>query len=153
MHSCGIRNSDHVYKSSTVFPIHSLYCVFPVKPLYCVQSNLCTEISLRLIPGYFVNFISNSYGVRLDFLLSSPPQPTTNILIFSGNRLDYFFCLCIICKSFWRTGHVARMWDRRGVYRVLVSKPEGNRPLGRPRLRWEDNIKMDLHEVGYAGRD
>jgi len=42
-------------------------------------------------------------------------------------------------------GHVARM---RGVYRVLVGKPEGNRPLGRPRRRWEDNIKMDLQEVG-----
>ena len=45
-------------------------------------------------------------------------------------------------------GHVARMEDRRGVYRVLVGKPEGKRPLGRPRLRWEDNIKMDLQEVG-----
>ena len=38
--------------------------------------------------------------------------------------------------------------ERRGVYRVLVGKPEGKRPLGRPRPRWEDNIKMDLQEVG-----
>jgi len=45
-------------------------------------------------------------------------------------------------------GHVALMGERRGVYRVLVGKPEGKRPLGRPRLRWEDNIKMDLREVG-----
>jgi len=45
-------------------------------------------------------------------------------------------------------GHVARMGKRRGVYRVLVGKPEGKRPLGRPRRRWEDNIKMDLQEVG-----
>jgi len=45
-------------------------------------------------------------------------------------------------------GHVARMGERRGVYRVLVGKPEGKRPLGRPRRRWEDNIKMDLQEVG-----
>jgi hypothetical protein len=44
--------------------------------------------------------------------------------------------------------HVARMWDRRSVYRDLVGKPEGNRPLERPRPRWEDNIKMDLHDVG-----
>jgi len=43
---------------------------------------------------------------------------------------------------------VARMGERRGVYRVLVGKPEGKRPLGRPRRRWEDNIKMDLQEVG-----
>ena len=45
-------------------------------------------------------------------------------------------------------GHVARMWERKGVYGVLVGKPEEKRPLGRPRRRWEDNIKMDLQEVG-----
>jgi hypothetical protein len=45
-------------------------------------------------------------------------------------------------------GHVARIGEGRGVYRVLVGKPEGKRPLGRPRLRWEDNIRMDLQEVG-----
>jgi hypothetical protein len=40
------------------------------------------------------------------------------------------------------------MEERRGTYRVLVGKPRGSRPLGRPRLRWEDNIKIDLREVG-----
>ena len=50
-------------------------------------------------------------------------------------------------------GHVARMGERVGVYRVLVVKPEGKRPLGRPRRRWEDNIKMDLQEVGCGGMD
>ena len=45
------------------------------------------------------------------------------------------------------------MGVRRGVYRVLVGKPEGKRPPGRPRHRWEDNIKMDLHEVGCGGMD
>jgi len=44
--------------------------------------------------------------------------------------------------------HVERMGQRRGVYWVLVEKSEGKRPLGRPRHRWEDNIKMDLQEVG-----
>ena len=44
-------------------------------------------------------------------------------------------------------GHVARMGEGRGVHSVLVGKPEGKRPLGRPRRRWEDNIKMDLQEV------
>jgi hypothetical protein len=44
--------------------------------------------------------------------------------------------------------HVARMGERRGVYRILVKKPEGKGPLGRSRQRWEDNIKMDLQEVG-----
>jgi len=50
-------------------------------------------------------------------------------------------------------GHVARMGERRGVYRVLVGKPEGKKPLRRPRCRWEDNIKMDLQEVGCGGMD
>jgi hypothetical protein len=44
-------------------------------------------------------------------------------------------------------GHVARMGEDRGVHRLLVGKPEGKRLLGRPRHRWEDNIKMDLQEV------
>jgi hypothetical protein len=47
-------------------------------------------------------------------------------------------------------GHVTRMGERRGIYRVSVGKPEGKRPLGRPRHRWQDNIKMDLQEVGYG---
>ena len=46
-------------------------------------------------------------------------------------------------RMMW-AGHVARMGERRDVYRVLVGKPEGKRPLARPRRRWEDNIKMDL---------
>jgi len=49
--------------------------------------------------------------------------------------------------------HVACMGERRGAYSVLVGKPEGERPLGRPRCRWEDNIKIDLQEVGYGGMD
>jgi len=50
-------------------------------------------------------------------------------------------------------GHVARMGERRGVYRVWVGKPEGKRPLGRPRRRWEDYIKIDLKEVECGGMD
>jgi len=46
-----------------------------------------------------------------------------------------------------------RTGKRRGVYGVLVGKPEGKRPLGRPRRRWENNIKMDLQEVGCGGMD
>jgi len=47
--------------------------------------------------------------------------------------------------------HVARTGERRGACRVLVGKPGGNRPLGRPRHKWKDNIKMDLQEVGWSG--
>ena len=50
-------------------------------------------------------------------------------------------------------GHVARMGEDRGVHRVLVGKPDGKRPLGRPRRRWEDNIKMDLQEDGGGRGD
>ena len=50
-------------------------------------------------------------------------------------------------------GYVARMGERRGVYRVLVGKSEGKRPLGRLRRRWDDNIKIDIQEVGCRGMD
>jgi len=50
-------------------------------------------------------------------------------------------------------GHVARMDEERGVYRVLLGKPEEKRPLGRPRRRWVDNIRMDLQEVGCGYMD
>jgi hypothetical protein len=50
-------------------------------------------------------------------------------------------------------GNVARMGEGRGAYRILVGRPEGRRPLGIPRCRWEDNIKMDLQEVGWEGMD
>jgi len=50
-----------------------------------------------------------------------------------------------------KAGHVARMGERRGMHRVLAGKPEGKRPLGRPRRRWEDNIKMGLREMGGGG--
>jgi hypothetical protein len=48
-------------------------------------------------------------------------------------------------------GHVARMEGGRGVYKVLVGRPKGKRPLGRPRRRWEDNIKVDFREIGIDG--
>ena len=57
----------------------------------------------------------------------------------------------IISRRIRWAGHVACMGEMRGVYRVLVGKPEGRRPLGRPKLRWEDNIKVDLQGVGWVG--
>jgi hypothetical protein len=49
--------------------------------------------------------------------------------------------------------HVARIGERMSTYRILVGKPEGKRPLRRPGRRWEDNIKMDLREIGWDGID
>ena len=66
------------------------------------------------------------------------------------NNLDSSPNIVRVIKSrkMRRAGHVARMGEGRVVYRVLVGKPEGRRPMGRPRRRWEDNIRMDLREVG-----
>jgi hypothetical protein len=50
-------------------------------------------------------------------------------------------------------GHVARMGEVRGAYNIWVGRPEGRRPLGRTRRRWEDNIKMDLREIGFGDVD
>jgi hypothetical protein len=50
-------------------------------------------------------------------------------------------------------GYVARMGEKRNAYRILVGKPEGKKPLGIPRRRWEDNIRMDLREIGWGGMD
>jgi len=59
-----------------------------------------------------------------------------------------------VIKSRMRwVGHVARMGEMRGVYRILLGKTEGKKPFGRPRRRWEYNIKMDLQEVGCGGMD
>ena len=73
-----------------------------------------------------------------------------------NEELNDMYCSSNIVRVIkWRrmrwAGHVARMGEERGVYRVLVGKPEGRRPLGRPRYRWVNNIRMDLQEVecGY----
>ena len=71
-----------------------------------------------------------------------------NDLYYSPN----IFRLIKLRRTRW-AGHVARMGECRVVYRVLVVEPEGKRSLGRLRCRWEDNIKMDLQEVGCGGMD
>ena len=75
-----------------------------------------------------------------------------------NKELSDFFSstnIVLVIKSIrmrW-AGHVARMGEERGVYSVLVGKPEGRTPLGRPRRRWVDNIRMDLQEVGCGYMD
>ena len=75
-----------------------------------------------------------------------------------NEELNDLYCSPNIVRVIkWRrmkwAGHVAHMGEERGVYRVLVGKPEGKRPLGKPRRRWVDNIRMDLQEVGYGSVD
>ena len=71
------------------------------------------------------------------------------LYIYSTNIGTEYFKHGIYSPS----GHVARMGEERGVYRVLVGKPEGKRPLGRPRRRWVDNVGIDLQEVGGGYMD
>jgi hypothetical protein len=69
------------------------------------------------------------------YALNSSPN---NFPVFKSRRMRW-------------VGHVERTGTRTGVDRVLVGRPDGKKPLGRPRPRWEDNIKMDLQEVGWGG--
>jgi hypothetical protein len=62
-----------------------------------------------------------------------------------------FMYICVYYFRMRRAGNIARMGEERKVYRVLVGKPEGKRPLGRPRLRWENGIRMDHMEIGWEG--
>jgi hypothetical protein len=75
--------------------------------------------------------------------------------LHSGELQNFYSSPDIIRQIIsWRmrwAGHVARMGEGRNVYRVLVGKPERKRPLGRPSRRWEDEIKMDLREIGWGG--
>jgi hypothetical protein len=85
-------------------------------------------------------------------------EVTVEWIKLHNEELNDLYCsssVVRVIKSIIMTwaGHVALRGERRGVNRILVGKPEGNRPLGRPRRRWEDNIKMDRQEVGCGGRD
>jgi len=81
-----------------------------------------------------VNTWKKLYKEELNDLSSSP----NNVQVIKSRRIRW-------------VGHVARMGEKRGVFGVLVGKPEGKRPLRRLRRRWEDNIKMTLQEVGCGG--
>ena len=92
-----------------------------------------------------MNYWSSLVFVR--FLLVYPVYPTSDL--YSSPNIAWV----IKSRRMRWAGHVARMGEERGVYRVLLGKPEGKRPLGRPRRRWEDNIRMDLQEVGCGYMD
>ena len=85
-------------------------------------------------------------------------EVTGELRSLHNEKLNDLYCSPNIVRVIkWRimrwAGHVVRMGEERGVFRVLVGKPEGRRPLGRPRRRWVDNIRMDLQEVGCGYMD
>jgi hypothetical protein len=85
-----------------------------------------------------------------------PPGLKVNLCILAINS-HYFPTQLLPIGLYYSLYLLTDMWhilgERRGAYRASVEKPEGRRPLGRPRRRWEDNIKMDLREVGCGGAD
>ena len=89
------------------------------------------------------NFTSTLSICLLDMVLKEWRKP---YLAFTAVVLIMIVQLVKSRRMRW-TGHVAHMGEGRGVHSILVGKPKGKRPLGRPRRRWEDNIKMDLQEV------
>ena len=104
--------------------------VFHIQKLGSHQADFRVICYLRI----FRNYVGNVRGQRLhneelNDLYSSP----NIVLVIKSRRMRW-------------VGHVARMGEESGVYRVLLGKPEGKRPLGRPRRRWVDNIRMNLQE-------
>ena len=79
--------------------------------------------------------------------------PPCAFMMWTGRVLPLLTSIFIEKNEKWGGGHVARMREERSLYIALVEKPEGKRPLKRPRRRWEDNIKLDLQEVGGGGMD
>ena len=91
--------------------------------------------------GFFCQCHSAIHCTRISFLELNGLYSSPNIVrVIKSRRMRW-------------AGHVARMGEERGAYKVLVGKPEGKRPLGRPRRRWVDNIRMDLQEVGCGYGD
>ena len=125
-----------------------LHIIIPLMYLYVTMFCLSHLAAVTLINYFFLLY----KGLKL---LSSTPSPNFWMLlsVFSfwllkvGSRSSPNIVRVIKSRRMRWAGHVAHMGEERGVYWVLVGKPEGRRPLGRPRRRWVD-IRMDLQEVG-----
>ena len=105
-----------------------------------IQILNCDAVLKQKKAAYFINIATTRrrklHNEELKDLYSSP----SFVRVIKSRRMGW-------------AGHVARMGEKRGVYRILMGKPEGKRPLRRPIRRWEDNIKIDLQEVVCGGMD
>jgi hypothetical protein len=110
----------------------------------CTKAEAASETSLPIYPTTHCNILDDwllyQYG-NVSFKSRYYKPDEFNLIKTKDEK-----------QKRW-AGHVARMGEDRGVHRVLVGKPEGKRPLGRRRRRWEDNIKMNLYEVGGGRGD
>ncbi|KAJ4441726.1 hypothetical protein ANN_11584 [Periplaneta americana] len=111
-----------------------------------ISYKICHEIAKELKTFNEGEFIKRCLIILADELC---PQQVGEV---EAIRLSRRTVVRRLQRLRW-AGHVARMDESRNAYRVLVGRPEGRRPSGRPRRRWENNIKMDLREVGYDDRD
>ena len=148
-HSVHNRLSSSVLSKIIKFKIYRSL-VFPVV-LYGCETWSFTLREERRLKIYENRVLRRIYGSKRD-------DVTREWRKLYNEQLNDLYCspnIVRVIKSIrtrW-AGHVARIGDRRGVNRVLVGKPEGKRPHGRPRRRLEDDIKMDLQEVGCRGMD
>ena len=135
----GRRGSTQLYTALQTFSEGSCKTLKPPAVNFTPDSGICEPPtlapSLRAVSRLSLVEIIQSRVILNDLYCSS------NIVRVIKSRIIRW------------AGHVARTGERRGVYMVLVGKSEGKRPLGRPRHRWEDNIKMDLQEAGCGGMD
>jgi hypothetical protein len=125
------------------------------------KSDIKSRISIHKVPvilnAKFQHKLEKPYDpisvARTGSLTLAALEPGNFVkLILLYRRLTNIVRVIKSRKMRW-VGHVARMGEERGIYRILVGKPEGRRQLGRPRRRWEDNIRMHLREVVCGGMD
>ena len=136
---------------------HLVNSLFFIKDITLKKSGLLPETCFQKISQ--CKYISN---IEMQLFVADPLYTRRYNLLgqicFDYNLIKNYeiviklLLLLLLLMSRW-AGHVARMGEERGVYRVFVGKPEGKRPLGRPRRRWVDDIRMDLQEVGCGYMD
>jgi hypothetical protein len=98
------------------------------------------------------NFLRNVGRNSTDYTASYPRRWYSSKPPLWKPQILYTIRMIKLKRMRW-AGHVTRMGKKRTAYRILIVKPEGKRPLGRPKRRWEDNIKMDLREMGWGGME
>jgi hypothetical protein len=103
---------------------------------YSLHDNVCTIVTSNVNPNEVTGGWRKLHDEELHGLYSSP----SIVRVIKARRMRW-------------AGQVMRMGEVRGAYNILVGRPEGRRPLERPRRRWEDNIKMHLREIGFGDVD
>jgi hypothetical protein len=94
----------------------------------------------QLLNVHGVNDVRQTEINTAETLVPEPSSSEVEVRVIKARRMRW-------------AGHVVRLGELRGAYNILVGRPEGRRPLGRPRRRWEDNIKMNLREIGFGDAD